>query len=64
VAVIRHLFDTLRGRRSLIFAGARARVENVTVRLSELSNALGVPEEFFAHHGNLSREHREDAERE
>jgi ATP-dependent Lhr-like helicase len=24
---------------------------------------LGVPEEFFAHHGNLSREHREDAER-
>jgi ATP-dependent helicase Lhr and Lhr-like helicase len=63
VAIVRHLFDTLRGGRNLIFAGARARVENVTVRLSELSIALGVPEEFFAHHGNLSREHREDAER-
>lgn len=62
-AIIRHLFDTLRGRRSLIFAGARGRVENVTVRLSELTAALGVPEEFFAHHGNLSREHREEAER-
>jgi ATP-dependent Lhr-like helicase len=62
-AIARHLFDTLRGRRSLIFAGARNRVETVTVRLSELSNELGVPEEFFAHHGNLSREHREDAER-
>lgn len=24
---------------------------------------MGVPEEFFAHHGNLSREHREHAER-
>jgi ATP-dependent Lhr-like helicase len=63
VAIVRHLFDTLRGRRSLIFAGARNRVESVTVRLSELGSALGVPEEFFAHHGNLSREHREDAER-
>ncbi len=63
VAIVRHLFDTHRGHRSLIFAGARTRVETVTVRLSELSNALGVPEEFFAHHGNLSREHREDAER-
>lgn len=63
VAIVRHLFDTLRGHRGLIFAGARSRVENVTVRLSELSEALGVPAEFFAHHGNLSREHREDAER-
>lgn len=62
-AIARHLFDTLRGKRSLIFAGARNRVETVTVRLSELSNELGVPEEFFAHHGNLSHEHREEAER-
>ncbi|MGC8733401.1 MAG: helicase-related protein, partial [Halothiobacillaceae bacterium] len=62
-AIVLHLFDTLRGRRSLIFAGARSKVESVTVRLSELTAALGVPEEFFAHHGNLSREHREEAER-
>lgn len=63
VAIARHLFETLRGRRSLIFAGARNRVETVTVQLAELANGLGVPEEFFAHHGNLSREHREEAER-
>jgi ATP-dependent Lhr-like helicase len=31
--------------------------------LCGLCEVLGVPEEFFAHHGNLSREHREDAER-
>lgn len=62
-AIAQHLFDSLRGRRSLIFAGSRERVETISFRLSQLSNWLGVPEEFFPHHGNLSKEHREDAER-
>ncbi len=62
-AIVRHLFETLRGRRSLIFAGSRQRVELVTASLLGLCETLGVPEEFFAHHGSLSREHREDAER-
>ena len=61
-AIARHLFETHRGHRSLIFAGARGAVETTTVRLSEMGEAAGVPEEFFAHHGNLSREHREHAE--
>ena len=63
IALTRHLFETHRGHRSLIFAGARGRVEEITVRLAEMTEAMGVPEEFFAHHGNLSREHREHAER-
>jgi len=63
VKIARHLFETHRGHRSLIFAGARNKVETITVRLSEMGEAAGVPEEFFAHHGNLSREHREHAER-
>ena len=37
-------------------------MELTTVRLAEMTEAMGVPEEFFAHHGNLSREHREHAE--
>ena len=61
--IVAHLFATLRGKRSLIFAGSRRRVETTTVRLAERTLAAGVPEEFFAHHGNLSREHREEAER-
>jgi ATP-dependent helicase Lhr and Lhr-like helicase len=61
-AIARHLFETHRGHRSLIFAGARGAVETITVRLSEMTEAAGVPDEFFAHHGNLSREHREHAE--
>jgi len=62
LAMTHHLFETHRGHRSLIFAGARGVVETMTVRLSDMSEAMGVPEEFFAHHGNLSREHREHAE--
>ena len=62
-ALAKHLFETHRGHRSLIFAGARNKVETVTVRLAEMTETLGVPEEFFAHHGSLSREYREHAER-
>jgi len=62
IALTRHLFDTHRGHRSLIFAGARGKVEEITVGLGEMTEAMRVPEEFFAHHGNLSREHREHAE--
>ena len=61
--IVKHLFQTLRGKRSLIFAGSRRRVETTTVGLAARTEALGVPEEFFAHHGNLSRDHREEAER-
>jgi ATP-dependent Lhr-like helicase len=62
-AIVKHLFETLRGHRGLIFAGSRQRVELITAELSSLCETLGVPVEFFAHHGSLSREHREDAER-
>ena len=62
-ALARHLFETHRARRSLIFAGSRQRVETTTVQLSEMAEAAGMPPVFFAHHGNLSREHREEAER-
>jgi ATP-dependent helicase Lhr and Lhr-like helicase len=62
-AIVAHLFSTLRGERSLIFAGSRRRVEEVTVALAEMSEEAGMPDEFLAHHGSLSREHREEAER-
>lgn len=60
--IVKHIFATMRGKRGLIFAGSRRRVELVTSGLRELTDDLGVPEEFFAHHGSLSREHREEAE--
>lgn len=57
-----HVFETLRGKNGLVFAGSRANVEAYADLLRQASEKLGVPEEFFAHHANLSRTHREFVE--
>jgi ATP-dependent Lhr-like helicase len=62
LAIGRHLFRTLRGTDNLVFANSRASVEAYTDILTRLSADLRVPNEFHAHHGNLSKEHREDIE--
>lgn len=62
-AVVRHLFDRLRGARNLIFAGSRQNVEWYADALRELSERVRLPVEFFPHHASLSREHRMDLER-
>lgn len=58
----RDLFEAVRGTDNLVFANSRGRVEELTDQLRQLSDAERVPNEFFAHHGNLSREIREEAE--
>ena len=45
-----------------MFANARAEVELLAARLRDLCETAGVPNEFFPHHGNLSKELREDVE--
>ena len=57
------LFAALRGEDHLVFANSRRQVEELTDRLRRLSSHRRVPNEFFAHHGSLSREIREEAER-
>lgn len=61
-SVADHLFMTLRGSNNLAFGGSRARVELLADALRERSELEGVPNEFFPHHGNLSRELREELE--
>jgi ATP-dependent Lhr-like helicase len=56
------LFRLLRGTDNLIFANARARVELFADLLRRMSEAAKVPNEFFPHHGSLSKEIREEAE--
>ena len=60
--VANDLFRTLRGHSNLFFAGSRQRVEAYTDALSQRCEDAGVPNEFFAHHGNLSKSEREDVE--
>jgi ATP-dependent Lhr-like helicase len=57
-----HLMATLRNRNALVFAGSRQRVEYLSDLLRERCEGEHVPNEFFAHHGNLSKHLREELE--
>ena len=61
--IARDLFNQLRTHRNLIFANSRRNVELYAARLEDLCERERVPGEFFAHHGSLSKELREDAEK-
>ena len=60
--LVRDLYGALRGQDNLIFANSRSRVEELTDHLRVMSERARAPNEFVAHHGNLSREIREEAE--
>ena len=61
-ALANDLFRILRGRSNLLFAGSRAKVEAYTDRLSAMCREERLPNEFFAHHGNLAKAVREEVE--
>lgn len=61
-AVAEHMFTVLRGKRNLVFGGSRRNVEVFTDRLRELAEDDRLPNEFFAHHGNLAKSERESVE--
>lgn len=61
-AITRHLFEHLRGGHHLIFANARAQVEKLADLLRRFCELHRVPNEFWPHHGSLSKELREEAE--
>ncbi len=61
--IVSHLLKNLRGKSNLIFARSRQRVEGLTDQLRRMCDRMGVPNEFFAHHGNLSKELRENLEK-
>jgi ATP-dependent Lhr-like helicase len=62
VAISEQIFRGTRGSDHLVFANSRGAVETYTDRLARLSEEHRVPNEFFAHHGNLSKEEREHVE--
>jgi ATP-dependent Lhr-like helicase len=62
LAMSEHLFATLRGTDNLVFANARREVEIFADLLTRLSQRHRVPNEFWPHHGNLSKDLREHVE--
>lgn len=57
-----HAFGVLRGDNNLFFGGSRRSVEALADRLRRRAEAAQVPNEFFPHHGSLSKELREELE--
>lgn len=56
------LFRICRGDSHLVFANSRRRTEILASELSDLCEKNYVPNEFFPHHGSLSKELRETLE--
>ena len=61
-SIATYLYKTLRGSNNLVFPNSRAKVELYTYKLSSLCSFNQVPNEFYPHHGSLSKEIREEAE--
>ena len=61
-ALASDLMKTLRGSKNLVFANSRSQVEKYADLLGRICETERLPNEFWAHHGNLSKEIREDAE--
>lgn len=57
-----HLFRTLRGHDNLVFANARSTVEIYADTLARRCAAEHIANEFWPHHGSLSKELRETVE--
>ncbi len=57
------IFGAAKGHNNLVFAGSRRRVEALTDRLRRRAEKMRMPNEFFAHHGSLSKELREPLEK-
>lgn len=62
LAISKQLFKTLRGSNNLIFPNSRGKVELYSDLLRRQCEKLGVPNEFWPHHGSLSKDIREEAE--
>ncbi|HWK81657.1 MAG TPA: DEAD/DEAH box helicase [Thermomicrobiales bacterium] len=63
VTIAEHIFRTLRGKDNLVFANTKEKVEVYADRLRRACEDARLPNEFYPHHGSLSKELREDVER-
>ena len=57
-----HMFKVLRGSNNLVFPNSRREVERYTHLLNERCLKQQVPNEFWPHHGSLSKEIRSETE--
>ncbi len=56
------VYDSTKGRKSLVFSNSREETEYVTATLRQIADRRGERDVFLIHHGNLSAAIREEAE--
>lgn len=61
--ICQDLFKFCRGGNHLVFANSRSRTESIAATLSDFCEEKVVPNEFFPHHGSLSKDLRESLEK-
>lgn len=59
----KHLFETLKGNQNLVFGGSKKNVELYSALLRDMCQEARLPNEFFTHHGNISKADREFLEK-
>lgn len=57
------IYQLCRGSSNLVFANSRSKTEVMAANLADYCERDIVPNEFFPHHGSLSKEHRETLEK-
>ena len=57
-----YVFEHTRDKKCLVFVNSREECETVTTTLRQYCEAMGEPDRFLIHHGNLSASYRETAE--
>lgn len=60
--ICKDLYELTRGSSNLVFANSRSKTELIASRLSDMCKSNIVPNEYFPHHGSLSKEMRESLE--
>lgn len=60
--IAQEVYRRLRGTNNLVFANSRRNVEDYSYLLTRESELSGIPNEFFPHHGSLSKELRQSLE--
>ena len=63
VAIGKHLFSSLHGTNNLVFPNSRSKVELYADLLRRACDRAGIANEFWPHHGSLSKEIREETEK-
>lgn len=57
-SMAKDLYDPLNGHNNLVFGNSRRIVEEIADQLKRIGEKYGAPEQFFVHHGSLSKEAR------